>query len=98
MTVPLERENRDQLLIKDAMIDRKNLKWKRKNLKAIYHNYCKTEYFWNYWEEFESVYNRHYSRLLDMNLNLLNFFFEKLGIKPDIRLTSILNISGEKEI
>ncbi|UCD54945.1 MAG: WbqC family protein [Candidatus Omnitrophota bacterium] len=96
VTVPLEKETRDRLLIKDARIWKENLKWKSKNLESIYHNYRKAEYFIYYWNGFESIYNRDYFYLADFNLALLKFFFEKLKIRCEVRRASEMDISGRK--
>lgn len=96
VTVPLKKENRDELLIKDAKILRGELKWKQKNIQSIYHNYCRSKYFKYFWGEFKSIYTENYVYLLDLNLALIRFFLEKLGIKKDILLASNLNISGKK--
>lgn len=96
-TVPLEKENRAELLIKDVKIFREDLKWKHKNLEKIYHNYCKAKYFTYFWGAFEAIYNRDFSHLRNLNLQLLNFFFEKLGIKIEICFVSDMNVSGKRE-
>ena len=71
ITIPLEKENRGALLIKDAVIFNDNLNWKRKNIESIYYNYCKTPYFKYIWDEFNAIYSADYSNLLDLNLDLL---------------------------
>lgn len=96
MTVPLEKEDRDELLIKDARIANEDLKWKKRNIENIYHNYCKTPYFKYYWDEFKDIYSKDYLLLAELNFALLSFFFKKLGIKREIQLTSTLNVSGDK--
>ena len=94
--VPLEKENRNELLIKNAKLFAEDLEWKGKNLRSIYHNYSKAKYFKCFWDEFESIYNKDYSHLLDLNLALIQFFFKALGIKTEIQLASTLDISGKK--
>jgi len=96
ITVPLEKENRGALLIKDAVIFNDNLNWKRKNIESIYYNYCKAPYFKYIWDEFNAIYSADYSNLLDLNLALIQFIFEKLGIKRKIQLVSTLKASGFK--
>ena len=96
LTVLLKKEDRDELLIKDAKIFLEDLKWKKKNLESIYHNYCRVRYFRYFWDEFESIYSKNYSRLLDLNLDLLRFIFEKLAIAKKILLASTLDVSSKK--
>ena len=95
-TVPLERENRDELLIKDVKIFREDLKWKRKNLENIYHNYCRSKNFTHFWGAFETIYNRDFSHLRDLNLQLLHYFFEELGIKTEVCLASEMDVFGKR--
>lgn len=96
LTVPIEKDNIDTLLIKDTKISKGNLRWKNKNLESICQNYRKAPYFKNYWDALKSIYNRDYTNLIDLNLDLIKFFFDKLGIKTEIRLASELNVFGYK--
>ena len=96
VSVPLEKEDRDELLIKDAVIFNNDSKWGKKNIESIYHNYCKAPYFKYGWDEFKDIYSKEYLYLSDMNLALLRFIFEKLGIKREIQFASTLNVSGDK--
>lgn len=94
--IPVEKENRNDLLIKDTLILNSDAKWKKKNIESIYHNYCKCPYFKNYWDEFKDIYSKDYLLLVEFNLVLLRFFLEKLDIKKEIQLASTLNVSGDK--
>lgn len=96
VTVPLENENRDELLIKDAVIFNGDSKWKNKNIESVYHNYCKAPYFRWFWDELKDIYSKDYLLLVEFNLTLLKFFFKKLGIKREIQLASTLNVLGDK--
>lgn len=96
LTVPVERGKRDDLLIKDVKISNEDAKWKAKNLARIYHGYSKAPCFKDYWESFEAVYNEDHTRLIDLNLALIKFFFEALGIEKECVLASDLDVSGEK--
>lgn len=96
VTVPLEKETRDNLLIKDAKIFNGTLKWKDRNTDTIYHNYCQAKYFNRYWDEFKVLYITDFPHLIDLNMQLLDFFFQQLGIKKKILFASSLGVSGEK--
>lgn len=96
LIVPLDKETRDDLLIKDARVFNGDLKWREKNIDTVYHNYCKAKYFSQYWDEFKAVYSADYLHLVDMNMHLLSLFFQKLGIKNKILFVSSLGVSGEK--
>lgn len=96
LNISLKKEPRDSLLIKNVSISDEGLRWRTKNLNTIYHNYCKAKYFKYYWEEFKLIYSRNCTSLLDLNMELLKFFFRKLDIKTRIQLASALNVSGTK--
>lgn len=96
LTVPVEKEKRDALLIKDVAINNENLNWKSRNIQSLYHNYRKAPYFHNYWEEFKATYEKDLFALADLNLSLIKFFFKTLNMEKAIRLASELKVSGEK--
>lgn len=93
---PIEKSDRDSLLIKDVRIFREEVKCREKNTQSIYSCYSKAPYFETYWEDFEKIYSRDYQLLIDLNLDLLHFFFAKLDIKPNIISASSLGVEGEK--
>lgn len=96
LTVPVAKESRDALLIKDATINNAALNWKSKNIQSLYHNYHRAPYFNNYWDEFKASYEKEFLTLTDLNLSLLKFFFKALNMTKDILLASELKVSGEK--
>lgn len=96
LIVPLEKETRDNLLIKDAKIFNGTLKWRNRNIDIIYYNYCKAKCFNEYWQEFKALYTAGFSHLIALNMNLLDFFFRKLGIKKKILFASGLGVGGGK--
>jgi hypothetical protein len=94
--VPLVKDDRDELLIKDAKIFNKDIRWKKSNLDSIRQNYSRTPFFKLYWDCFSAVYGKTHVWLVDLNMDLLRFVFEQLGLKPEIKFASELNVSGEK--
>ncbi|MCX5884674.1 MAG: WbqC family protein [Proteobacteria bacterium] len=96
LTVPLKKENRDELLIKDAKIYRDDTKWIIKNTDSIYHNYCKAPFFNTFWDNFKSTYSNEYQYLSELNISLIHFFFNVLGLKKDVVLASTMGVLGEK--
>lgn len=96
ITIPLKKENRDDLLIKDALICNDDLRWKEKNIENINYNYRKAPFFKYGWEELNTIYRTNYLHLIDLNLALLNFFLKKLRVKKEIQLGSTLKVTGFK--
>jgi len=96
ITVPIEKENRDELLIKDAIISSEDLKWKKKNADSIFYNYSKAPFFNMYWEGFINAYNFQSHHLSGMNLSLIQFLMKSFGIQRNLRLASELSVAGTK--
>lgn len=94
--VPLVKEGRDGLLIKDAKIFKEEMMWRDDNLKTIHQNYCKAKCFEFLWDEFCEIYRSDYSRLIDLNISLIKLIFKKLNIKKKIVFASQLDAGGEK--
>lgn len=96
LVVPLVKEERDELLIKDAKLSIEARKRREDNLQTIYCNYSKANFFKEYWEEFKNIYGGDYIFLSDLNTALLKFFFAKLGIRARIIFASTLGLKESK--
>ena len=94
--VPLKKAKRDELLIKDAKISKGDMRWKEKNLRAISRSYSKADYFKKYWDEFEEIYRQNFTHISDLNIALLKFIFNKLGIRVQVQLASDMDVCGQK--
>ncbi len=72
--------------------------WRRNILGAIKQNYCKTPFFNQLYNKIETIINNNYTKLLELNIALLNFTFEYLEInKMDIKIlySSKIQVSGK---
>jgi hypothetical protein len=96
LIVSIIKEERDNLLIKNAKIFKEDVDLRENNLKTIYQNYCKAKCFDFLWSEFQECYASDYDRLMDLNLALIKLVLKKLGIEREIALASQLQIDGEK--
>lgn len=96
LTVPLQKESRDGLFIKDAKIFNDDNEWRANNTDTIYQNYNKAPCFKQCWGELKDVYGSGYHLLEEMNLALIKFFMKKLNIKSTIVLASDLDVCGSK--
>lgn len=94
ITIPLRRHS-DDTFIKDIFIHR-DLKQKKKRLNIIWQCYNKAEYFEFYWSKFEAIYSKDYNLLLDLNLELINYFLKSLNIHTKIIFASDLDVTGTK--
>jgi len=68
--------------------------WLIQHERAIVSAYRTSAYFEYYQDELFAVLNSRPERLLDLNMSLLRFFVDKIGIKADIRLTSVYSPDG----
>ncbi len=72
--------------------------WQRKILGAIKQNYCKAPFFHQIYDKLETIINNKYTKLIDLNIKLLNFVMEYLKINEmniKIFYSSQLSISGK---
>jgi len=64
--------------------------WSRKHLQALISNYNGTPFFDLYIPFFQEVYRREWTLLLDLNLTVLAYLVEALGIRTKLVLASSL--------
>ncbi len=92
LTVPVIAKQQSK--INQVKIDNtKN--WANKHVKSILSNYSKSQYFKNYKEEIEKIYNNKFNSLLELNLKLIELFKTHLDIKTKTFLSSELNVDGK---
>ena len=71
--------------------------WQKKHMKALYACYNKSDYFKDYKEFFEEVYNTQWQTLHDLNMKTLFYLMEQLNIDTPVYLSSDLGpISTER--
>ena len=68
--------------------------WLIQHQRAIVSAYRTSAYFEYYQDELFAIMDSRPERLLDLNMSLLRFFVDKIGIKADIRLTSVYSPDG----
>jgi len=67
--------------------------WIEDHKNAIESNYKNTPYFKSYWFEIESILNKRWTKLVDLNLSLIEFCNKNLGITTKTIRSSELNVS-----
>ena len=72
--------------INDIRIDYKT-PWVQQHERAIVSAYGMSAYFDYYKDELFAILESGYERLFDLNLALIRFFVDKIGLKVDIRMT-----------
>lgn len=74
-----------------------NQNWHKKHWKSIQLNYQRAAFFKKYAWYFEMIYNdRKFTYLEEMNLGMLMFFLDELGIKTKVYQAGHYDFKGEK--
>ena len=82
--------------IKDIEISNDG-QWKKKHLKTIIQNYQKAPYFDNHKNFIESVYQKEWKHLIDLNNEFLFYMLDLFQIKTEIIFLSQLGIKAAKQ-
>ncbi|MFV1952008.1 MAG: WbqC family protein [Nitrospinota bacterium] len=92
ITVPILHSFPEE--IRRIRIDNKT-EWGRKHLNTLITNYSKTKFFKDYITFFEDIYNREWDYLVDLNMEIIYYLINVLGLKKEIILSSSLQLSKE---
>jgi hypothetical protein len=66
--------------------------WTRKHLNTLITNYRKAPYFGDHLPFFEETYGRTWEYLVDINVHLIRYLIDALGIETELVLASQLNL------
>jgi len=69
--------------------------WVEKHKKSLIINYSKSEFFNNNWHELESVYDKKFDTLIDLNLEIILVLQKKFNIKTKTILASEFSITSK---
>lgn len=74
--------------------------WNKKHQKTIKYSYSKAPFFSQYWDTIESILEKKWDKLIDLNYALIEYFIAELGIKNKIVRSSDLkiNASGSEKL
>ena len=78
--------------INEITIDN-NKNWAKRHKKSILYNYAKAPYFEEYKDFIESVFDKKFECLVDLNTKIIKFVMNELDIKTNIIFSSNLKIS-----
>jgi len=71
--------------------------WNKKHLELIKNNYQMAEYFEEVFADLETLLNEEHEYLYTMNISILKFLCNKLGIETELLNSSALNIHTVRE-
>lgn len=95
LTIPVMKSDRESTLVKDVKIDYKS-NWIKKIKNTIYLNYLNTLNFKEVYKFLDELFEKKYEKLIDMNLDIINYVMKKYKISTKIVFSSNLNISSKK--
>lgn len=70
--------------------------WGRKHFRTLEVNYAKTPYFKRYADFFEDCYKREWATLTELNVYMLKWFLDALGIKVPVKSAGDYDFQGRK--
>ena len=95
LTVPvLSKGKREQRICEVEFDPTQN--FREKHLRAIEHNYSKASHFQQYINGFSKLYAQDYKNLAHLNITLIKWFTQKLGLQVEFSHSSSLKTSGKK--
>jgi len=92
-TVPLSAGSFQETIHQKRIVDDS---WRRKYLNKLADSYRTCPYFESCYEPVESIINRRHDLLVDLNLDLIDWFRDVLGIKAPMIRSSSLVLQGTK--
>lgn len=95
LTVPVLRKGYLEKKICDIEINNDN-SWSRKHWKSIRTVYAKAPYFSRYADFFESTYQKEWKTLVELNIYMLKWFVDTLGIDVQIHSAGEWDFKGLK--
>lgn len=95
LTVPVLSKGRFKQKINDVKID-KTVRFEKKHLKAIKHNYHKAKFFKRYIADLENILCQNHSYLVNLNIELIFWLKEVIGINSKLIRSSSLRTKGKR--
>ncbi len=77
----------------NAVSSKDELGWKEKHLAILENNYRNAKYFNEVYKDYKEVILQDYKNIVDMNVELVKFFSDKLGFKTKFIISSELKIN-----
>lgn len=96
LTVPVKTKGKFQEMNWQNLEIQNQINWRRKHFSSIKANYGRSPFWSNYAEELECIYDKHYERLLDINLAFVHFFRRHLGITTPLVFASDMQLVETK--
>ena len=97
LTVPAEKKHIpiNQIRIKNEVTTWKRVKWAEDHFNNIRDNYKDTPYYSSYEDEIKRIYKKRYDKLVELNMELINFLKKAFGINTEIIFSSDLGFPSK---
>jgi len=97
LTVPVEKKHIpiNEIRIKNEVATWKGVKWSDAHFKDIRDNYKDNPYYSNYEKEIKRIYEKTYDKLVELNMELINFLKKALDIDVKIVFSSDLGFTSK---
>jgi len=69
--------------------------WRGKHLQSIRQYYANAPYLHEYFPILETIYRENNHLLINLNINIIQFFWDALGLKTELYLQSELGVTGK---
>jgi hypothetical protein len=91
LTIPILNKSKE--FLNEVKIDHTQ-NWIYKHKSAIKFSYQNTPFFDLYWKDIESILDKKYTKLIDLNMKLINYFKSVLDINTETVFSSDLKINS----
>lgn len=87
LSIPVLRKHGQKTLMKDVRVDYEN-HWNRIHWKSLEASYASSPYFEYFAADYELLYRRNYSFLVDLNMDFLRLALDCLDLHPLLQLSA----------
>jgi hypothetical protein len=94
LTVPVWKKGKGKQLIKEVEICNER-DWQKKHYQSFIHAYKNAPYFMDHLVFFSKIYKKKWNKLLELNLTILDYLLDALGIKVETILSSSLGLNSK---
>lgn len=91
LTVPVKQQLGQKIF--DVEINN-SVDWRKKHWSSILQNYSKSSHFQDHADELKSLYCREWTRLLDLNIKILEMMLSWMKVSTRLMRSSQLNVEG----
>lgn len=91
LTVPVIQKGKFDQTYQETKIDN-STQWGKNHWKSISLNYAKAPYFKKYSDFFEDLYSKTFTKLLDLDIVIIDYLKKQLGIEIEILISSQLQL------